>query len=170
MLCYVMLKHTFNVSCLCLVPTNIPCFFLCNRFGMFIVTRACFHLQRTGLSSVTGGVVPGKANKRIPVQWGVKSIMDPWVLLPHQHLSRNTTKHLKQWWKCCCFLNKDFFSFFFFYHDNQRHVCWPQSFKSFRPISRPPVVEGGTRNSEPARRVNGQLPVNEVLVSFTLQH
>lgn len=111
------LEHTFNVLCLCLVPTNIPCFF-------FLIDLACLLQRVHAFTSSTesgaawpGGVVPGKANKRIPVQRGVKSVMDPWVLLPHQHLSRNTTKHLKQWWKCWCFLNKDFLFlilFFFF--------------------------------------------------------
>lgn len=56
------------------------------------------------------------------------------------------------------------------YHDNQGHVCWPQSFKSFWCISGPPVVEGSTGNIKPAWRVNGQLPIDIVLVPFTLQH
>lgn len=56
------------------------------------------------------------------------------------------------------------------YHDNQGYVCGPQSFKSFWPISGPPVVEGGTCNIEPTWRVNGQLPIDIVLVPFTLQH
>lgn len=56
------------------------------------------------------------------------------------------------------------------YHDHQGYVCWPQSFKSFRPISGPPVVEGGTCNIEPTWSVNGQLPIDKVLVPFTLQH
>lgn len=56
------------------------------------------------------------------------------------------------------------------YHDNQGYVGRPQGFESLWSISGPPVVEGGARNIEPARRVDGQLPVDEILVSFTLQH
>lgn len=84
--------------------------------------------------------MPGKTHKRIPVQWGVETIVDPRVLLPHQH------------------------------HDYQGYVCWSQSFKSFWAVSGPPVVESGTGNIEPAWRVDGQLPIDKVLVPFTLQH
>lgn len=38
--------------------------------------------------------MPGEASQRVPVQWGVETIVDPWVLLPHQHLSTHTTKRL----------------------------------------------------------------------------
>ena len=54
------------------------------------------------------------------------------------------------------------------YHDNQGHVCWPQSFKSLWSVSGPPVVEDGPADIKPTRRVNGQLPIDEVLVPFTL--
>lgn len=84
--------------------------------------------------------MPGKAGQRIPIQRGVETIVDPWVLFPHQD------------------------------HDDKGHVRWSKSFKSFWSVSGPPVVEGGTSNIESARRVNGQLPIDKVLVPFTLQH
>lgn len=119
------------------------------------------------------GVVPGKASQRIPVQWGVETIVDAWVLLPHQHLNMHTTKqkiNMAQWWNYADLLRICFEVSFHSYHDNQGHVCWPQSFKSFWCISGPSVVEGSTGNIKPSRRVNGQLPIDIVLVPFTLQH
>lgn len=114
--------------------------------------------------------MPGEASQRIPVQWGVEAIVDPWVLLPHQHLSTHTTKSLTAV-DDKTVLEEHFFEVSFrSHHDDQGHVCWPQSFQSFWCVSGSPVVEGGTGNLEPARRVNGQLPVDEVLVPFTLQH
>lgn len=41
-----------------------------------------------------GGVVPSKAGERIPVERRVKTIMDARVLLPHQHLIKETTEHV----------------------------------------------------------------------------
>lgn len=113
--------------------------------------------------------MPGKATQRIPVQRRVETIVDSWVLLPHQHLNIQTTKHLtlhndEHVFQTCVGVS------FHCYHDNQGYVCRPQSFKSFWSVSGPPVVEGGTGNIEPARRVNGQLPIDKVLVPFTLQH
>lgn len=83
--------------------------------------------------------MPGKPSQRFPVQWRIEAIVDPWVLLSHQH------------------------------HDNQGYICWPQSFKSFWSVSGSPVVKGGAGNVEPAWSVNGQLPIDKVLVPFTLQ-
>ena len=62
------------------------------------------------------------------------------------------------------------FGVFFSYQDDQGHVCRPQSFKSFWPIRGTSVVEGGTGNIEPARRVYGQLAIDKILVPFTFQH
>ena len=56
------------------------------------------------------------------------------------------------------------------YHDYEGDICGAQSFKSFRSVSGPSVVESGASNVEPARRVNGQFPIDEILVTFTLQH
>lgn len=84
--------------------------------------------------------MPGKSAQRIPVDWGVETIVDAWVLLSHQH------------------------------HNNQCYICWPQRFKSFWPISRTSIVEGSTGHREPARCVDGQLPIDKELITFTLQH
>lgn len=40
-----------------------------------------------------GGVVPGEASQRFPVHGGVEAIVDPWVLLPHQHLHIEPINH-----------------------------------------------------------------------------
>lgn len=56
------------------------------------------------------------------------------------------------------------------YHDNEGHICWPQSLKSFWSVSGPPIVESRSGDFEPARRVNGQFPIDKVLITFTLQH
>lgn len=56
------------------------------------------------------------------------------------------------------------------YHDNQRYVCWPKSFEGFWPISGSPVMKDGTRDIEPAWCIDGELPIDKVLVSFTLKH
>lgn len=55
-------------------------------------------------------------------------------------------------------------------HDDQGHVGGPQSLEGLRPVSGPPVEEGGSCHAEPARRVDGQVPVDEILVPFVLQH
>lgn len=74
--------------------------------------RACDLTSGTERRAARPGVVvPSKAGKRIPVEWRVKTIMDAKVLLPHQHLNRETTKHLKQYQKYYYFFlidNKDF--------------------------------------------------------------
>lgn len=56
------------------------------------------------------------------------------------------------------------------HHDYQGHVGRPQSFQGFGAVCGTPVVEDGPGDVEPARRVDGQLPVDEVLVAFALQH
>lgn len=137
--------------------------------------RVCVHASTSSAESWAawpGGVVPGKGSQRIPVQWGVETKVDPWVLLPYQHLHMQPNIWRDTMMKIFGHLWRPVLSVLSAlpYHDHQGYVCWPQSFKSFRPISGPPVVEGGTCNIEPTWSVNGQLPIDKVLVPFTLQH
>lgn len=112
-----------------------------------------------------GAVVPGEASQWIPVDWVVETIVDPWIFLSHQHLHT----HFK-------ILNKQIRDIFLkigfgrvqSHHDNKTHVCWPQSFQGFWSISGPPVVEHGAGDIESAWGVNGQLPIDKVLITFTL--
>lgn len=55
--------------------------------------RACDLTSGTeGRAARPGGVVPGKAGEGIPVERRVKTIVDARVLLPHQHLIKETTE------------------------------------------------------------------------------
>lgn len=112
-----------------------------------------------------GGVVPGEAGQRVPVERGVEAVVDPRVLLPDQDLKphkRRTFNAVTEGDDLAWAAASD--------HDDQGHVRGPQSLEGLRPVSRPPVVEGGSCHAEPARRVDGQVPVDEVLVPFVLQH
>lgn len=113
--------------------------------------------------------MPGKTIQRIPAEGRVETIVYPWVFFPHQHLYEKgkfklTHLVLPPFQKACserlCSCS---------YHDEQGDVCRPQSFETFRPIGGPPVVERGAGDIEPAWRVNVQLPIDEVLIAFTLQ-
>jgi len=107
--------------------------------------------------------VPGEAGERLPAHGGVEAVVDPRVLLPHQNL--NTHRPMRGTFRKETFLRRCHP-----HHDHQGDVGRPQSFEGLRPVGGPPVVEGGTGNIEPARCVNGQLPIDKILVSFTLQH
>lgn len=107
--------------------------------------------------------MPGKTSQGIPVERRVKAVVDPRVLLPHQDLNKD--KHSTLPLNC----SRPLTTLHGSYHDDQGHVGGPQSLESFGPIGGPPVVEGGTGDVEPARCVDGQVPVDEKLVPFILQ-
>lgn len=130
----------------------------------------CFYLQHRGLSSVTRRCSARQSHSEGPCSVGgwndSGSLGSPPSPTPEH--TYDQTFNTTQWWNF--FWRPVLGVSFHPHHDNQGYVCWSQSFKSFRPVGGPPVVEGGTSNIEPARRVDGQLPIDEVLVPFTLQH
>lgn len=140
--------------------------FIVSSCGCFVVSIVCRHVSTSSTQSRAAGpwgVVPGKTSQRFPVDRGVESIVDPWVLLSHQHL------HSVRY-STAIFLQPINDQSLRPYHDDKCHICWSKSFKCFWSISGSPVVEYGPGDIEPARRIDGQLPINEILVSFILQH
>lgn len=108
--------------------------------------------------------MPGEAIQRIPAEGRVETIVYPWVFFPHQHLYgkgkfKLTHLVLPPFRRLCSSS----------YHDEEGDICRPQSFETFRSIGGPSVVERGAGDTEPAWRVNAQLPIDEVLIAFTLQ-
>lgn len=56
------------------------------------------------------------------------------------------------------------------YHDDEGHIDGARGLQGLRLISRPAVVESCPSDVEAARRVDGQLAVDEVLVTFAFQN
>lgn len=55
------------------------------------------------------------------------------------------------------------------YHDNECHIGGPHRLQGLGLIGGSAVVESRPGDVEPARRVDGQLAVDEVLVAFAFQ-
>ena len=132
----------------------------------------CFYLRRRQTSSVTRSCV-ARHNRSADPCWAEGwndsgSLGSPPSPAPahkyDQTFNTTTRQNLIQLLLFFCYMR------FSYYHDNKGYVCWPQSFKSFWSVSRPPVVKVGTGDIEPARCVDGQLPIDEILFTLTLQH
>lgn len=56
------------------------------------------------------------------------------------------------------------------YHDDEGHIGGPHGLQGLRLVSRSAVVESRPSDVEAAWRVDGQLAVDEVLVTFAFQN